>query len=338
MTFERRYRTVSARLFTLALIASACLVGGCASSPLFTTHLQADEPASSYTRILRAAAAVRQSGDVAAASMLYERAHQLNPEDAAPLLALGEIAASAGSAVQAARTLREALRRAPNDINARRLYGNALLAVDAPAQAAEQFRHVLGVEPQDTRTLNALGVSLDLQGEHEEAQRIYRSALALRPDHLPLRNNLALSIALTGDTREALAMLQDLADRSRGSSAPHDSLHHQQVHENILMVLALSDNVAGKPPRQRLEANPATRKPPEVRSPDRLLAMADPLRRSALASGLAPAAGVTAATPDGCNNRLDWSSIEGIVQSGAEPMTINWLDPHIPPPVDWRKM
>lgn len=119
MTFERRYRTVSARLFTLALIASACLVGGCASSPLFTTHLQADEPASSYTRILRAAAAVRQSGDVAAASMLYERAHQLNPEDAAPLLALGEIAASAGSAVQAARTLREALRRAPNDINAR---------------------------------------------------------------------------------------------------------------------------------------------------------------------------------------------------------------------------
>jgi hypothetical protein len=230
--------------------------------------------------------------------------------------------------------LREALRRAPDDINARRLYGNALLAVDAPEQAAEQFRQVLAVEPQDTRALNALGVSLDLQGEHEEAQRVYRSALELKPDHLPLRNNLALSIALTGDAEQALAMLQDLAGLPSASKAPQDPLHHQQVQENILMVLALSDDVAGMAPGRRFEANPATRKPPSL---DRLLAMA---RLTALASALVPAAGVTtvsaaevtAETPVAAypTNRLDWSSIENVVRNGAEPMNINWLDPHIP--------
>jgi hypothetical protein len=66
--------------------------------------------------------------------------------------------------------------------------------------------------------------------------------------------------------------------------------------------------------------------------------MADPIRLDALASGLAPATGVIAATSDEGNNRLDWSSIEDIVRSGAGPMNINWLDPHLPPPVDWRTM
>jgi hypothetical protein len=66
--------------------------------------------------------------------------------------------------------------------------------------------------------------------------------------------------------------------------------------------------------------------------------MADPVWLSALASGLAPAAGVTAATPDEDNNRLDWPSIEDIVRSGAGPMNIDWLEPHLPPPVDWRAL
>lgn len=329
MTFDRLYRTVSLRLFTL--IAFACLGNGCAFSSLSTTHLQADEAASSYARILRAAAAVQQNGDVTAAGMLYERAHQLNPEDAAPLLALGEIAATAGAPVQAAKALREALRRAPDDINARRLYGNALLAVDAPAQAAEQFRYVLAAEPQDTRALNALGVALDLQGEHEEAQRIYQSALELRPDHLPLRNNLALSIALTGDTRQALAMLRDLANRLPDSSAPQVSLHHEQVHDNILMVQALGDNVVRTAPKRRLEATRPTRKPLMASSTHPLPAMiADPPQLPAPVSGLALAAGETAATLMATNG-LDWSSIEDFIRNGAEPMNVNWLDPHIPP-------
>ena len=157
MTTNRRYATVSVRLLTLAAIAAASLGSGCASLSLSGTHHQADDSASGYASIMRAAESVRRSGDLATATMLYQRAHHLESHDAPPLIALGEIAASAGAPGQAATAFREALRRSPDDVNARRLYGNALLAVDAPAQAAEQFRHVLEVEPEDTRAERSRG-------------------------------------------------------------------------------------------------------------------------------------------------------------------------------------
>ena len=345
MTTNRRYATVSVRLLTLAAIAAASLGTGCASLSLSGTHHQADDSASGYASIMRAAESVRRSGDLATATMLYQRAHHLESHDAPPLIALGEIAASAGAPGQAATAFREALRRSPDDVNARRLYGNALLAVDAPAQAAEQFRHVLEVEPEDARALNALGVSLDLQGKHEEAQRIYWNALERRPDHLPLRNNLALSIALTGDFEQAFAIFQDLTTLPRASTSPLDPLHYEQVQENILMVasLAAGDDVAGVT-TQHLDVSQPERNPPSppplIVSPDRLLEMAGPVPLQADATGLSPAAESTSPPAASVQpaDKLGWPSIENLILTAAGPAAYRWFDPTTPPPVDRREM
>jgi Flp pilus assembly protein TadD len=374
MTVTWRYSTASARLLTLAVIVAGALSSGCASRFPFGTHHQADDPARgpisgpapAYASIMRAAETVQQSGDLAAATVLYQSAHQLNPKDAPPLIALGEIAASAGAHGRAAMAFREALRRAPGDVNARRLYGNALLTVDAPAQAAEQFRHVLRDQPDDIRALNALGVSLDLQGEHEQAQRIYWSALEQRPDHLPLRNNLALSMALTGDVEQALAILQELAiPQEQGSGFDivpmpdtpphHNALHHRQVHGNLAMVSALG--WSGHGTGRHREQKPAA---PLAASPERLPAITDstpliagtasldlasgPDWEAGLDGGTEPDPGadlIAAALPSAqARAALDWSGIQDAIHRAAGAEAPRWfaVTGTPPAPADRRDM
>jgi Flp pilus assembly protein TadD len=369
MTASRRSAIAPARLLTLAVIATAFLGSGCASFSPFGAQQQTNDPAAGYAAIMRAAEAIQQSGDLATAAMLYQRAHHLNPQMAPPLIALGEMAASAGSPGRAATAFREALSRAPDDINARRLYGNALLAVDAAAQAAEQFRHVLRVEPEDTRAMNALGVALDLQGEHEEAQRTYRKALEREPNHLPLRNNLALSIALTGDVAKAAAILEELGAGTESASGPANALHHQQVRENLVMVLALDPQAQGDgTARRSLAATQATSPAlatfwheleheqgkaatPRRGSPEPAVTAGAAALLHATASGLDPAAGpehpaaglTAAAFPRfqahfgahfGASDLPAWSWIEETIRSIAGSQAPRWFaaGDSLPPP------
>ncbi|WP_225187006.1 tetratricopeptide repeat protein [Bradyrhizobium sp. NBAIM01] len=100
------------------------------------------------------------------------------------------------------RTLRDALKQQPNNIDAAIPLARALLARNCPKNALEVLDGVLLATPGELRALNAKAVVLDHEGRHQEAQELYRQALAEEPENPMLRNNLKLSLALEGK-REA---------------------------------------------------------------------------------------------------------------------------------------
>ncbi|UWU83321.1 tetratricopeptide repeat protein [Bradyrhizobium yuanmingense] len=99
------------------------------------------------------------------------------------------------------KTLRDALKQRPNNVDAAIPLARALLMRESPDEALEVLDNILLAAPGDLRALNAKGVVLDHEGRHHEAQTLYRQALAIDPENPMLSNNLKLSLALEGRTQ-----------------------------------------------------------------------------------------------------------------------------------------
>lgn len=210
---EGRRRRVAARLLAASLLVplGACASDGWLSSGFSPATAAGDVDAAS---LMRVADATRASGDLASAAGMYNRAHQLAPDDVAPLLALGETLRRMGASATAADAYRAALDIAPRNFDALRGLGAALLEVDQPEFAIAQLELALDVA-KDHRVYNALGVAHDMLGDHAAAQVYYREGLDLMPGNAQIANNLGLSLALAGDYAEGIAMLeQAVQDRA----------------------------------------------------------------------------------------------------------------------------
>ncbi|WP_245310354.1 tetratricopeptide repeat protein [Bradyrhizobium jicamae] len=109
-------------------------------------------------------------------------------------------------------TLRDALKRQPDNVDAAIPLARALLARKSPGEALEVLDTVLLAAPGNLRALNAKGVVLDQEGRHHEAQALYRQALATEPANPMLLNNLRLSLAVEGKAESGNASLQTQTD------------------------------------------------------------------------------------------------------------------------------
>lgn len=177
---------------------------------------------------------MRQNGNLAGAASMYRQAHALNPNDVAPLLALGEVLTQLGDTVQAAQAYGMAQSMAPRNAQPLLGLGTTGIAMAQPQFAASQFAAALAADSKDVRAYNGFGVASDLAGDHAAAQDSYRAGLALDPGNRALLNNLGLSLALGGNRGEAIKVLEQLA------RAPDATPLHRQ---NLALAYGLAGQV-----------------------------------------------------------------------------------------------
>jgi Flp pilus assembly protein TadD len=218
-----RHRAPRAVLLTLMLLVSACSNGTSAVSSLATgaDRLASDK---SPAALLRIADATRAGGDPANAIGLYRRAHELAPQDPAPLARLGASFAEMQSYTEAVEAYRQAQALAPQDPEVQRGLGAVLLALGEPQLALSQLTEALAREKNEPRLYNLVGVAYDQLGRHDLAQETYLTGLREAPNNRPLRNNLGLSQALSGDFAAAAATLSEAASGPKSSPRARQNL------------------------------------------------------------------------------------------------------------------
>lgn len=213
---KSRRRRAAARLFAAGLLLP---LGACTSDGWLTSLGASGDPTGGLgdvnaASLMRVADATRASGEYATAVGMYNRAHELAPQQVDPLLALGDTLRRMGSSATAAAAYRAALAIEPRNFEALRGLGAALLEIDQPEHAIREFELALDVA-KDHRVYNALGVAHDMLGDHAAAQVYYQEGLELMPGNAQIANNLGLSFALAGNYAEGIAMLeQAVQDRS----------------------------------------------------------------------------------------------------------------------------
>jgi Flp pilus assembly protein TadD len=218
-------------------VAGLLTLAGCAQPGPVTGYVGVvpDEqtPAKTFSALMRAGDATRASGDSASAVTFYRRAHALAPENAVPLVRLGETLAGLGAQNEAAETFRAAIERDPKDANAHRGLGNAMLALHQPQIAIQSFNAANALKP-DARSYNGIGVASDMTGNHRAAQVAYQQGLQLASGNLQLQNNFALSLMLSGDYPEAIEILNAVI------TDPAATPRHRQ---NLAMAYGLAGDI-----------------------------------------------------------------------------------------------
>jgi len=193
--------------------------------------------------LVRMADRTRQAGDTGTAIGLYRRAHEVAPNDLAPLIGLGATLMEAGAAQEALDAYALALKLQPENPAALRGQANAYLALNLPRHALESLA-VLAADRVDSRTEAARGLANDMIGDHAAAQACYRRGLEIEPNGLALRNNLGLSFALAGDHPAAIATLRGVIE------TPGAGPRHRQ---NLALAYGLAGDAAGAAAVARLD-------------------------------------------------------------------------------------
>jgi Flp pilus assembly protein TadD len=180
--------------------------------------------------LMRVADMTWKAGDRDTAIALYNRAHEMNPQDPRPLIALARALDEVGAHSDAVARWQEAVRLAPSDADALGGYGVALARFGQPELARNYLKKAVAAAPT-TDTYNALGVVHDQLGDAAAAQAAYRAGLEKTPTDARLASNLGLSLALSGRVKEGIEILERVVVR------PDANVRHRQ---NLALAYALA--------------------------------------------------------------------------------------------------
>jgi len=125
------------------------------------------EPENDHAHSLLAKAA-NQLGDIQVAEEHYDRAVQLNPDNAENWIALGEMYRSNGQSTKMVETLRMASQALPNDARIHLALGEAFLKQAMATQALTSFKRAYQLQPDEKIALR-LGQTMLSLGHFEDA-------------------------------------------------------------------------------------------------------------------------------------------------------------------------
>ena len=172
-------------------------------------------------------------GDHHAAIPLYRRAHNFQPDSAAPFVGLGSSLAGIGQYNEAVEAYQQAVSKNGQNVDALRGLGSSFLALNRPTRALPYLQQAVRFSPTDVDAMSSLAVALDMQGHREASLEVYKDGLAVDPDNLKILNNYGLSLALQSRHDESIAVLKQAAQH-RDAGATH--------RQNLAMAYALSGN------------------------------------------------------------------------------------------------
>lgn len=153
----------------------------------------------------------------AEAERILRRAAKLAPEDARPLVALGELQTSLGQAPAAYESFRAALALDASLTPVRLSFARAALSVGRAAEAEAAARAVIAEAPS-AAAWDVLSTALRAQERLEDAIAAAEEALRLDPAHKSARYNRAVALSRAGCNEEALSEIDALS--RRGVAAP----------------------------------------------------------------------------------------------------------------------
>jgi tetratricopeptide (TPR) repeat protein len=142
----------------------------------------------------------------------YEKMIEVDPRNARLHEAAAAIYLSLGGVDAAGRHLREALRIAPDSVEAHYNLASALARQRRPNEAIEHLRRVVELEPQHVAAHANLGAVLRSQQRLDEASEELIRALALDPSNAVAHTNLAGILAERDSTAEAIAHYRQALD------------------------------------------------------------------------------------------------------------------------------
>jgi Flp pilus assembly protein TadD len=158
------------------------------------------------------------TGNLEGAVSDFERAAELLPNDAEPVLALGDLMRDLGRVEEAVRLYREAIEREDADSASWLKLGNALTLLEDYEAGASAFREAIVRAPTLAAAQNGLGACLMHLGRSADAITALESAASLDPsDPNPLMN-LALLSERSGDLRAARTAWERVLERDPSSS------------------------------------------------------------------------------------------------------------------------
>lgn len=167
------------------------------------------EPRSVAER-LREGDTQRSRGASAAAMWSYLQAHELAPDDPAPIARMGSLHLMVEPR-RAEEIFRELVEKHPESGAAYTGLGLVLIEQHDWLGARDALTRAVAKSPGSAAAHSALGVCLDRLDEHEEAQAAYLRATALHPKFYEALNNLGVSYLATGRFDAAAEVLREAA-------------------------------------------------------------------------------------------------------------------------------
>jgi len=136
-----------------------------------------------------------------------------------------------GETAEALESLRESLRRSPNNVSLTLLEARLLAAQQQPAQALSLLRHLQPAPTDNADYFGMLGTLAQQQGDLPLAENAYARALTLAPDSLRWKTGMGITLALAGNNaarpylEEALASTQPTSPLAGYLRTLLDTLH-----------------------------------------------------------------------------------------------------------------
>lgn len=230
-TKRRRRHAGVVRAVTLSAVL---ITAGCTNVPYKGPKTGTGLPPNldaSAGQLLRYCQRIRETGDLAAAAGVCERAHRQDPSSPAPLMEIASILTEMGELDLAVTAYKTLLRHTPAYADAQYALGRTYVAQNHYDLALAEFRAVLQARPDDAALYNAVGVVSDLMGAREAAQAAFKKGLNRAPGDARLRNNLGLSLVRSGRYEEGVAVLASLAE---------EPVADQSTKENLQLALGLA--------------------------------------------------------------------------------------------------
>ncbi|RKP50617.1 tetratricopeptide repeat protein [Trinickia fusca] len=197
----------------LAALACATLLGACAQTPQAPqafTHAPAIRATTSSVGALNdlsLAKSALQSGDLALATSLFEKALDKNPRDVDALDGLATALSLTGDLERARHYYEQAASLAPQRVTP--LLGLARLSVRQRRldEAISRYEQVLEHEPLNALASAGLGTAYAIKGDTHRAQTIFSEALRQHPSDTMLTVDLGLALVLDGELRRGANLL-----------------------------------------------------------------------------------------------------------------------------------
>jgi tetratricopeptide (TPR) repeat protein len=165
-----------------------------------------------------------KAGRSAQAEIAFERALQMQPDNAEAANSFGALRAQSGNLPGAIELFRAALAARPDFPDALNNLGYALFQTGQGEQALELYQKALKVRPGFAEAFNNLGIYFGQGGDLEKAREFFSKAVESRPGYGEAANNLALVLGAEGDANGAIAVLQRLLEEAPAFEAAYVTL------------------------------------------------------------------------------------------------------------------
>ena len=175
------------------------------------TPMTIQVPAVDFYRQFDVAFALSEKHDYAAAIPEWEKALQLDPDDARSHVNLGIALAETGHPDAAIIHYQKAAQAEPGNPAVFRRMAGVLLAMGKPDEAISVFEKGVKLEPRDPLLAGGLGLALAQSGRAAEAIPWYEKALQLNPQDAGAESNLAIALSSIGRADDAIAHMQKAA-------------------------------------------------------------------------------------------------------------------------------